>query len=76
MRSKPVASLLVDLDITKSHSRPYTSDDKPYSEAQFKMLKYRPDSPSAFAHSKMHAPSAKPSSLGTTISTDTVALPT
>ena len=48
MRSKPVASLLVDLDITKSHSRPYTSDDNPYSEAQFKTLKYRPDFPERF----------------------------
>ena len=48
MRSKPVASLLVDLDITKSHSRPYTSDDNPYSEAQFKILKYRPDFPERF----------------------------
>ncbi|MEP6588720.1 MAG: integrase core domain-containing protein, partial [Polaromonas sp.] len=48
MRSKPVAALLVDLDITKSHSRPYTSDDNPYSEAQFKTLKYRPDFPERF----------------------------
>jgi transposase InsO family protein len=48
MRSKPVASLLLDLDITKSHSRPYTSDDNPYSEAQFKTLKYRPDFPERF----------------------------
>ena len=48
MRSKPVAALLVDLDITKSHSRPYVSDDNPYSEAQFKTLKYRPDFPARF----------------------------
>ena len=48
MRSKPVASLLVDLDITKSHSRPYTSDDNPYSEAQFKTLKYQPGFPARF----------------------------
>ncbi len=48
MRSKPVAALLVDLDITKSHSRPYVSDDNPYSEAQFKTLKYRPDFPPRF----------------------------
>ncbi|CDS54748.1 Mobile element protein [Polaromonas sp. CG9_12] len=48
MRSKPVASLLVDLEITRSHSRPYTSDDNPYSEAQFKTLKYRPDFPERF----------------------------
>jgi transposase InsO family protein len=43
MRSKPVAALLVDLDITKSHSRPHVSDDNPYSESQFKTMKYRPD---------------------------------
>jgi putative transposase len=48
MRSKPVAALLVDLDITKSHSRPYVSDDNPYSEAQFKTMKYRPDFPARF----------------------------
>ena len=48
MRSKPVASLLVDLDNTRSHSRPYTSDDNPFSEAQFKTLKYRPDFPARF----------------------------
>jgi len=48
MRSKPVAALLVDLDITKSHSRPYVSDDNPYSESQFKTLKYRPDFPARF----------------------------
>src|SRR5664279_3173180 len=48
MRSKPVAALLVDLDVTKTHSRPYVSDDNPYSEAQFKTLKYRPDFPDRF----------------------------
>jgi putative transposase len=48
MRSKPVASLLVDLDIAKSHSRPYVSDDNPYSESQFKTMKYRPDFPARF----------------------------
>jgi putative transposase len=48
MRSKPVAALLVDLDVTKTHSRPHTSDDNPYSEAQFKTLKYRPDFPERF----------------------------
>ena len=48
MRSKPVAALLVDLGIAKSHSRPYVSDDNPYSEAQFKTLKYQPDFPSCF----------------------------
>jgi putative transposase len=48
MRSKPVAALLVDLDISKTHSRPHVSDDNPYSEAQFKTLKYRPDFPARF----------------------------
>lgn len=48
MRSKSVASLLVDLDVAKSHSRPYTSDDNPYSESQFKTMKYRPDFPQRF----------------------------
>jgi putative transposase len=48
MTSKPVAYLLADLGITKSHSRPHVSNDNPYSEAQFKTLKYRPDFPSRF----------------------------
>ena len=48
MRSKPVAALLVDLDVTKTHSRPHVSDDNPFSEAQFKTLKYRPDFPPRF----------------------------
>ena len=48
LRSKPVAALLVDLDITKSHSRPHVSDDNPFSESQFKTMKYRPDFPARF----------------------------
>jgi len=48
MTSKPVAFLLSDLGITKSHSRPYVSNDNPYSESQFKTLKYRPDFPGNF----------------------------
>jgi putative transposase len=48
MTSKPVALLLADLGVTKSHSRPYVSDDNPFSEAQFKTLKYRPDFPERF----------------------------
>ena len=48
MRSKQVAALLVDLEVTKTHSRPHVSDDNPYSEAQFKTLKYRPDFPDRF----------------------------
>jgi putative transposase len=54
MRSKPVAFLLADLGVTKTHSRPYTSTDNPYSEAQFKTLKYRPGFPDRFA-SILHA---------------------
>jgi putative transposase len=48
MTSKPVALLLADLGVTKSHSRPHVSNDNPYSEAQFKTLKYRPDFPDRF----------------------------
>jgi len=49
MASKPVAFLLADLGVTKSHSSPHTSNDNPYSEAQFKTLKYRPEFPDRFA---------------------------
>lgn len=48
MISKPVALLLADLGVTKSHSRPHCSNDNPYSEAQFKTLKYRPEFPDRF----------------------------
>jgi putative transposase len=48
MTSKPVALLLADLGIIKSLSRPQTSNDNPYSEAQFKTLKYRPEFPDRF----------------------------
>ena len=48
MRSRPVALLLADLGVAKSHSRPHTSNDNPYSEAQFKTLKYRPGFPDRF----------------------------
>jgi putative transposase len=48
MASKPVAFLLADLGVTKTHSRPHTSNDNPYSEAHFKTLKYRPDFPETF----------------------------
>lgn len=49
MISQSVASLLIALDVAKSHSRPHVSDDNPFSEAQFKTLKYRPDFPERFA---------------------------
>jgi putative transposase len=48
MRSKPVAHLLTDLGITKTHSRPYTSNDNPYSESQFKTVKHCPEFPDRF----------------------------
>ena len=48
MQSKPVAHLLADLGVTKSHSRPYVSDDNPFSESNFKTLKYRPNFPDRF----------------------------
>ena len=47
-RAKPVAFLLADLGVTKTHSRPYTSSDNPYSESNFKTLKYRPEFPARF----------------------------
>ena len=49
MTSKPVAFLLADLGVIQSHSRPHVSNDNPFSEAQFKTLKYRPDFPARFA---------------------------
>lgn len=49
MKGKPLAQLLIDLGISKSHSRPHTSDDNPFSEAQFKTMKYHPDYPDRFA---------------------------
>ena len=57
MRSKPVALLLADLGVTKSHSRPHVSNDNPFSESQFKTMKYRPDFPDRFGsieHGRAH----------------------
>jgi putative transposase len=59
MTSKPVALLLADLGVTKTHSRPHVSKDNPFSEAQFKTLKYRPAFPARFgstqdAHAHCH----------------------
>ena len=48
MASKPVAFLLADLGVTKSHSRPHVPNDNPFSESQFKTMKYRPDFPKSF----------------------------
>jgi putative transposase len=57
MRSKPVALMLADLGVTKSHSRPHVSNDNPFSESQFKTMKYRPDFPDRFGcieHGRAH----------------------
>ena len=48
MKSKPIAQLLADLQVEKTHSRPYTSNDNPFSESQFKTMKYRADYPQQF----------------------------
>ena len=48
MTSKSVALLLADLGVTKTHSRPHVANDNPFSEAQFKTLKYRPAFPQRF----------------------------
>lgn len=48
MKAKSMALLMTDLGVTKSHSRPYVSDDNPFSESQFKTLKYSPDFPGRF----------------------------
>jgi putative transposase len=48
MTSTPVAFLMADLGVTKTHSRPYVSDDNPYSESQFRTMKYRPEFPDRF----------------------------
>ncbi len=58
MTSKPVAFLMADLGVTKTHSRPYVSNDNPYSEAQFKTLKYQPGFPKRFGsyeHAREHS---------------------
>ena len=48
MRSKPVALLLADLGVERTHSRPHVSNDNPFSESQFRTLKYRPTFPARF----------------------------
>lgn len=50
MASKPVAFLLADLGVTKSHSRPHVSDDNPHIESLFKTVKYQPEFPTTFAN--------------------------
>ena len=48
MKAKATALLLADLGVTRSHNRPHTSNDNPFSESQFKTLKYRPEFPERF----------------------------
>jgi len=48
VKAKSTALLMADLGVTKSHSRPHVSDDNPFSESQFKTLKYRPEFPDRF----------------------------
>jgi putative transposase len=56
MVAKPVAFLLADLGVTKSHSRPHCSNDNPFSESQFRTLKYRPTFPERFgSYADAHA---------------------
>jgi putative transposase len=54
--SKPVALLLADLGVTKTHGRPHVSNDNPFSEAQFRTLKYRPAFPERFGSSTAASP--------------------
>jgi putative transposase len=72
MASKLVAQLLADLGVTKSHSRPHVSNDNPYSEAQFKTMKYRPPFPDHFGSIQDAGVFARASSPGTTSSTTTL----
>lgn len=74
MTSKPVALLLADLGVTKTHSRPHTSNDNPFSESQFKTLKYRPGFPGRFGSIEEARSFCQAFSPGTTRSTTTRAL--
>ena len=64
MKAKATALMLADLGVTKSHSRPYTSNDNPFSESHFKTLKYQPQFPSVSAASRTPSRSAAASSIG------------
>ena len=72
MSSKPVAFLLADLGVTKTHSRPHVSDDNPYSESQFRTMKYRPEFPNRFGCIQTAALFRRDSSAGTTRNTATL----
>ena len=74
MTSKSVALLLADLGATKTHARPHVSNDNPFSEAQFKTLKYRPPFPERFGSIQDAGGIAACSSPGTTPTIITPAL--
>ena len=69
MASKPVAFLLADLGVTKSHNLPHCSNDNPYSESHFRTLKYRPSFPARFGSFEELMASVNVSSGGATAST-------
>ena len=69
MTSQCTAQLLADLGVTRSLSRPQVSDDNPFSEAQFKTLKYHPSFPGRFGDQNQAKTSVARSSLGTIPST-------
>ena len=71
MVAQPVAFLLASLGVTRSHSRPHTSNDNPYSESQFRTMKYRPAFPDRLKAMRTPVPSAPASSAGTTTNTGT-----
>lgn len=71
MQSKGLAQLLADLGITKTNSRPHVSNDNPFSESQFKTMKYRPQFPQRFGSQTDGRFFAGPSSTGTIESTTT-----
>ena len=68
MKSKAVAFLLADLGVTKTHSRPHVSNDNPFSESQFKTMKYQPEFPTVSPASNTVWSSAASSSTGRTTS--------
>jgi hypothetical protein len=65
MRAKATALLLAELGVSKSHSRPHTSNDNPFSESHFKTMNTNRNFHSASAVSRMPRPSAAASSIGT-----------
>ncbi len=72
MTSKTLAELLIDLGVSRSHSRPHVSNDHAFSEAQFKTVKYRPDFPESFGPIQdARAPTSHSCFGGTTTSTVT-----